>query len=64
VSFDHNADRYLDVGTALRKILQQLDSPNTKVDSIEVTCLANGEATYRYREPRGDYWEGGYIPAS
>lgn len=55
-------DRYRTIHSVLAEIMDQEHIPDVGVERIEVTCLASGDATYRWWLPRADEYEGGYLP--
>jgi hypothetical protein len=63
-TIDTDADRYPDVSTVLSTVGQRLPSGFTHVERLEVTCLANGDATYRVWAPRAEEPETGFIPSA
>jgi hypothetical protein len=56
---DHNVNRYPEIGKVIRKVLQERDFPTGEVQKLEITCLQNGEATWRVWAPGFDEPEGG-----
>lgn len=59
---DPNVDRYPTLVKAMRRIIEEGDFEDGPIERLEVTCLASGEATYRYWPARAEDPEGGYLP--
>lgn len=59
---DTDADRYPTAREGLRRVLKEAVLPDGPIESLEVTFLASGEATYRIRPPRAEETDGGYLP--
>lgn len=55
-------DRYPEFREGLRRILDEAEPPEGTVERLEVTFLANGEATYRMYLRGFDEPEGGVLP--
>ena len=58
---DTDQDRYPDFAKVLRGLLNEAEIPDGPVERIEVTTLANGEATYRVWAARAEEAVGGVI---
>jgi hypothetical protein len=52
--FDHNADRYPDAATALRRLAGDDNLPEGPVEYIELNLLASGEIAWRVRPARSE----------
>jgi len=59
---DTDTDRHPTFVQGLRRILQESTIPDVQLESIEIYFLASGEVTYRYRSPRAEETEVGYLP--
>lgn len=59
--FDPNADRYPDPRRVFPRVLEDPDYPEGDVERIEMTFLANGEATYRVWAARAEDAVGGVL---
>lgn len=57
----HERDRYPRLVDVLEGILNDDTIPDGPVERLELTALANGEATYRYWLPRAEESEGGAM---
>lgn len=55
-------DRYPDIFEVLAAVADDIDAETVHVERVEVYCQANGDASYRYWEPRADESEGNYLP--
>lgn len=60
-AFDHNADRYPAISEVLKRVVVAEDFPNGDIERLEVTCLANGEATWRVWTARAEEPVGGVF---
>jgi hypothetical protein len=60
---DTDQDRYPTLGRVLSLISEDIDFEGVRVQRVEITCLANGDATYRWWRPRAEEPEGGFFPA-
>lgn len=56
-------DAYPQLRSVLQALLEEPHLDDIEVERVEVTCLANGEATYRYWAPRAEESEGGFFEA-
>jgi len=63
MAFDPTIDRYPNVYDALAVIQDGDILPNEPVERVEMTCLANGEITYRYWTVGAEEPEGGVLRA-
>jgi len=61
---DFDSDRHPTPRKALHRVANEGVIPDAPVEWIEVNCLASGELTYRWRTPRADEAEGGYLGPS
>jgi hypothetical protein len=61
---DTDADRYPSLTSVLNKVQQRMPSEVVHIERLEVTCLANGDATYRVWTPRAEEPETGFIPSA
>lgn len=59
---DTDQDRYRNFYEGLQAIIDAAEAPDTPIDRLEATFLANGEITYRWFEARAEEPEGGLIP--
>ena len=59
--FDADADRYPGAIQGLRRVLRDGNLPDEPVEWLEIQFLASGEAVYRWRLPRADEDDGGYL---
>jgi hypothetical protein len=59
---DTDQDRYPAIGQVCNRIANALRSMDTGVEKVEITCFANGDATYRVWAPRSEEPEGGFLP--
>lgn len=56
-------DRFADIRLVITQVVDDENFPDGDVEYFEVTCLANGEATWRVRRARAEETEGGsYFP--
>lgn len=65
-AFDHTVDHFPELKRVLQQLPQQEDFPDGPIERIEVTCLANGQATARVwpahaEEPWGTFMEPSQI---
>jgi hypothetical protein len=63
-TIDTDADRYPKLSSVLNKVEHRISSEVVHVERLEVTCLANGDATYRVWAPRAEEPETGFIPSA
>jgi hypothetical protein len=61
-AIDTDADRYPEFGQGMRRIIAEANIPDGPIERLEVTFLANGEATYRVWPARAEEPEGGWLP--
>lgn len=63
---DAPADRdpYPTVRKGIHRVLNEGNIPDVEIEFFECTFLASGEATYRYRTPRAEETDGGYLPGA
>jgi hypothetical protein len=61
---DTNADRYPKITEVFAEVVSQLEDKEAPIERVEVTALANGDATYRVYPARAEEPEMGFIPAS
>ena len=59
---DTDQDRYPNLKQCLQQIGNSTEFADRSVERLEFHFFANGEATYRFWEPRALEPEGGYIP--
>lgn len=59
---DFNVDRYPTFTQLIARIQSEAEIPDVAVERLEITCLASGDATYRYWTARAEEPEGGYLP--
>jgi hypothetical protein len=57
-------DKYPKLKKILAELVQADDIPDVPIERLELTTLANGDATYRYWEARAEESEGGFIPGA
>jgi hypothetical protein len=57
-----NEDRYPKLTRVLQRIAGEADLPTGAIERLEVTCLANGDATYRVWPARAEEPVGGFLP--
>ena len=57
--FDPNVDRYPDIAAVVEAVLDDPEFPEGDVERIEITALANGEATWRVWPARAEQPVGG-----
>lgn len=55
-------EKYPTVRKGISRILEEGTVPDVQIEFFECTFLANGEATYRWREPRAQETDGGFLP--
>lgn len=58
---DTDTDRYPTLAQILSRILDDSDLLDLRVERLEVTLFASGEATYRVWAPRAEESDGGYY---
>jgi len=58
---DPNTDRYPNIYDVLAAVAADIETEDPHVERIEVTCLANGESTYRFWLPRAEESEGNVL---
>jgi hypothetical protein len=58
---DTDSDRYPDIADVLAAMQEDEEIQQGPVERIEVSCLANGDATYRVWAPRAEEAVGGFI---
>jgi hypothetical protein len=61
---DTDADRYPSLTSVLNKVQHRMPSELVHIERLEVTCLANGDATFRVWAPRAEEPETGFIPSA
>ena len=59
---DINQNHFPEFKKVLTRILQDDAIGSRQVERIEVNCLRNGEATYRFWEPLAEEPDGGFLP--
>lgn len=59
---DTDADRHPTLARALSKALKAANEPDLQVEWVELSCQANGDISFRYREPRADEVTVGFAP--
>jgi hypothetical protein len=64
IDVDHNEDRYPTLARVLALIHEALSAEGVYVERVEVTCLANGDATYRVWQPRAEEPDEGFFAAA
>jgi len=57
----HDTDRYPRALQGLRRVVEEANLPEGPIERLEVTFLANGDATYRVWEPRAEESVGGFL---
>lgn len=62
--FDPDRDYYPDLNTVIQSAFGHEDWPTGKIERFEVTCLANGQGTWRVWPARGDEFVGGVYTDS
>jgi hypothetical protein len=58
---DTDSDRYPNIADVLAAMQDDDEITGGVVERIEVSCLANGDATYRVWAPRAEEPVGGFI---
>lgn len=58
---DADVDRFPNLKQILSELAGSDGVPDVPIERLELTTLANGDATYRYWEPRAEESEGGFI---
>jgi hypothetical protein len=61
---DPESDRYPDAKKIVARVFDEEDYPDGPVERIEVTLLANGEATWRVWAARAEEARGGFYASS
>lgn len=59
MDWDSDIDRYRDITKVINEVLNEEDFPRGDIERLEITCLANGEATWRVWAARADDPVGG-----
>ena len=54
MQWDPDADHYQEITNVIARVLDEEDFPEGEVERVEVTCLPNGEATWRVWPARAD----------
>lgn len=52
--FDPTVDHYQPIRKVIQRVLQESEFPTGDVERVEITCLANGECTYRVWPARAE----------